>query len=437
MPVVLAGTIFAFACGSSSIREVRDVGQPLRWVGLVTLAVLACAYALVERRASRAVAGSAAFAAALAALALVSASWSVDPRLSERRALTLIALVVTVSALGLAAAGRPRAVSGLLLGILGGSAAVAVASLAMLPFDYDDAWQAATTDYPKRFQGIGQNPNTIPLLLAVGLPLAVWRLKEARSRWVRAALALLLAMTAFEMVASGSRGALLAGFAALLVLVPVLAREGRRRAGLAALVCALFAAGVAIMQIPDPLSAEPPRAHAGRPRGNPQNNAEKFLPLKDEIGASSGPLRRSLLSSSGRRRAWRGAIEQGLERPLLGYGFGTELRVFAERYKGFTSNSVENSYIGLFLQLGLAGLALFLLAVGWVGVSAFRARRRLSGEQRTLATVSGALVVAGLVVALSQSYVYSVGNVATVSVWAGLLLLAASVSLRGEPARRG
>ena len=58
-----------------------------------------------------------------------------------------------------------------------------------------------------------------------------------------------------------------------------------------------------------------------------------------------------MLSSSGRFEAWRGAIRQGNERPIAGYGFGTEGDVFVDRYYGLDSNLTENSYVGLYLQL--------------------------------------------------------------------------------------
>jgi O-antigen ligase len=71
-------------------------------------------------------------------------------------------------------------------------------------------------------------------------------------------------------------------------------------------------------------------------------------------------VRRTLFGSSGRAQAWDGGLRQSLERPLLGYGFGTEDRVFLDRFYVFVSARIENSYLGLWLQIGLVGLFVFL-----------------------------------------------------------------------------
>jgi O-antigen ligase len=138
--------------------------------------------------------------------------------------------------------------------------------------------------------------------------------------------------------------------------------------------------------------------------------------------------RRTLFGSSGRSQAWAGALDQGLERPFAGYGFGTESRAFADRYFQFQGEYPENSYLGIFLQLGVAGL-LALLAAFLVPLALLvRVASRLAPEDRRAAFACAAIVVAGLVLALGQSYLYSVGNVATVTVWVALLLLSALVA---------
>ena len=46
-------------------------------------------------------------------------------------------------------------------------------------------------------------------------------------------------------------------------------------------------------------------------------------------------------TSSGRTQAWRGAIGQAEQRPVVGYGFGTESRVFIDRWSGFVGSVPE------------------------------------------------------------------------------------------------
>ena len=135
--------------------------------------------------------------------------------------------------------------------------------------------------------------------------------------------------------------------------------------------------------------------------------------LTDEVG-TTGHDKRTLLGSSGRVQAWRGAIDQGNERPLLGYGFGTEARVFYDRYQTFEAGLTENSYIGLYLQLGLIGVAGFIALV----VAAIRAGLGIPvGSHRSLVSALHGVIAGGLVLMCVQSYVYSPGNLANVPVW--------------------
>src|SRR5204863_8299687 len=95
-------------------------------------------------------------------------------------------------------------------------------------------------------------------------------------------------------------------------------------------------------------------------------DADRTMRLEDEFGAPEGAdpgTTRTLFASTGRTQAWEGAIDQGQERPVAGYGFGTEDHVFVDRYYSFFGGAPENSYVGLFLQLGLVGLLLVLALV--------------------------------------------------------------------------
>src|SRR5919206_243449 len=122
-------------------------------------------------------------------------------------------------------------------------------------------------------------------------------------------------------------------------------------------------------------------------------NAERVLPLEDEqgrpgVGRRARPFRRRFLDVNGRLRPVLGAFGEGAQRPVAGYGFGMESRAFVDRYYGFYSAVAENSYAGLFLQLGAAGLGLFALTFGAVLVAAIGARRRLDERGRSLTTVA-------------------------------------------------
>jgi hypothetical protein len=149
--------------------------------------------------------------------------------------------------------------------------------------------------------------------------------------------------------------------------------------------------------------------------------------LQDDVGrppygvGETTKKPRTLFGSSGRAQAWDGALHLGLQRPVAGFGFGTEDHVFVDRYADFNSNVPENSYIGLFLQLGVVGVVAFLAFALAVLVNAVARVRR---EQRLLVAALAGAVVAGLLLAGFQSYLYAVGNNATAPFWLSVFLLA-------------
>jgi O-antigen ligase len=426
LSLLVATTIFAVALASSSVGELILVGRPARWVMLGALGAVSVAGALlVARRRLPLLAYALPFGLLL--VAYDSAGWSVDPSLTARRATAFAALLVTGAALASLAAARPEVERAVLVGILLGATALALGGLAVLGIAHGDAVQAADTQSPARYQGLGGNPNTAAMLLALGVPLALSIVLEARRVAERVAAAAALLLLAGSVVASGSRGALIAALVGALVLVAAVAR-GRRRLVLAAATAAAFGLGVWITQLPKPLPRPVHRAAASTPPVKPtfEPNAERQLPLSQEIGAENGAhpsIRRRLFGSSGRSQAWAGALHTWERRPVAGYGFGTEERAFVDRYYTFDSGLPENSYIGTLLQLGVVGLALLVAAALWA-----LARFRLSPP-------AAALLAGGLVLGLTQSYLFAVGNDATIPVWLAWFMLAAAAARRARAPR--
>ncbi len=417
-PWAIAVTILAIASGSSSVRWVIEHSRGgIRWAALIGLFVFAFAWAAV-RRFDDPFRPPAAAAAWFAALAVASTAWSVDARLTFERAATLVMLFGAAWGLACSARGRREVVGSLLDGILLGAVAVAVASLVTLALSHANAVQPATLAYGARFEGYSQNPNTLGMLLAPALPIAAWRTAAgARKRRIGAAAAAVLLFG--ELAATGSRASLAAALAGLLVLVAFVPRAAAVRVGAAVALTLVFAAGAAASHVAKPASVAPPQPQP--PPGRLENDAERKLPLDAEIGLPNGRAsvqHRGLFSSSGRFEAWRGAIRQGDARPVVGYGFGTESRVFVDRYYGFDSTVAENAYVGLYLQLGLVGLLSFAAIIAGALVGAWRAR-----EDVTL--VAAAVVVGGLALAVGQSFFYSVGATGTLPFWFAVFLTTA------------
>lgn len=426
----IVGTLLVVACGSNWSPSVRSVAGPLRWVLLAALCAAALAFALGAAPARPARPSPAAYAAVAGLLALggVSVFWSADPRLTAGRIVAFSTVVVTAGALAVAAAGRGRAVTSVLVAVLAGATLVALVGLGILVVDYDNAIQEATSSTAARYRGLGQNPNTVVMLLAVGMPIATWLVIRERGR-LRLAAGAALVLLAGSIVASGSRGALLAGFAASAAPLVAAARTNALRAAAVAGAAVALVAAVAITKIPKP-NPNYNRSSSVYTTKCTRNDAECYLRQQDEIGRPPGgryeaPKHRTIFGSSGRFEAWGGAIDQGADRPGLGYGFGTEGRVFTDRYYNFQGGVPENSFIGMFLQLGVVGVVLLLAVLGSLVYAGARALRRAEQAARPQVATCAAVLLVGLFLALFQSYLYAAGNTATLSVWICSFLLTA------------
>jgi hypothetical protein len=428
--VAIAVTVLDIAAGSNWSPRVRHVAGPLRWALLGVLCVLAVAYAASRIREGKSRPATAAFAlgGAVIGIAFISALWSVEPRVTVQRLVAFATILVTAGALAFAVAGRRAAAERILLGVLAGAVLVAVAGIGILVVNPDNAMQLATTSTPARYRGLGQNPNTVAMLFAVAMPIGVWLAITRRGAWRYAGLASLL-LLAGSIVASGSRGALIAGFVGSLAPAIAASRSARVAALAAAGCAAALGVGVAVAQIPNPDPHATGYSSANTTPCTPRD-AECSLRLEDEIGRPAGggyvPTKhRSIFGSSGRGQAWQGALEQGAKRPVAGYGFGTESRVFVDRYYSFEGGVPENSYIGMFLQLGAVGVGVFVALLASLVVAGGRALVPAERQGRVLAATCGAVLLVGLALGLFQSYLYAAGNNATLSVWICAFLLTA------------
>ena len=435
-PVLLAVTLVAFAAGSSSVAGVVHAGRDGRWAALLALFVSAVLVGFVRggRPVTRLRPSVVVAALVFLAVAVESALWSVDPRLTIERAATLALLFATSAALAVGGADRTDAARHMLWGIVAGALVVTALGLVTLAFDHAAAVQAATFDVPARYRGFGESPDTVALLLALCLPIAVWLAFNARTRRERAVA--FVAAVAFDasIAASGSRGAIAAGFVGVFV-VTALAHERIRVRALAGGVVAVFLVAtiaVALASTSKGNASVPKHGAQSAPAGIKAKpgylNVGVDYPFEFDIGfqgpGETAPTHRTLFGLSGRGEAWRGALNLADARSALGYGFGTEERVFINRYANFVGGTPEDSYIGIYLQLGAVGLAAFLALVGALAFGALR--RRTSPE----ANVSVAVLATALVLAIVQSYIYSVGDIGTVTVWVCAFLGAVAIGRR-------
>lgn len=425
---LLALLVVADTASSGSVRSLRMLARNSRGALLVVLFLVVLVAAIGARRTWRIRPWVALALGGLLLFFLDSAAWSVLPGTTVKKLAALAGIVALAALVAGVATSWPRWGLVVLDALLAGVGVVVAAGFILWLFDSSSAVQPASVQSAARFTGLGHNPDAAAMVLAIGMPIALARALSPGARLARASCWALLLAAAAEITAADSRGALVAGFLSLLVVVWLAPMSLRRRIGGSAAVVAALVVCAAITTIPSALPAPATKPAQAIPKSDVAD-AEKVLPLEQEIGSPwwthrSGLLRRSLLGSGARGSALRGAIDQGLGRPALGTGFGAE--EFVNRYYGYNSGNPEDGYVGLFMQTGVVGLALFLVAVGvcLLPLLRRRVRARLSN---TYAGAAGA-AVAGLLLGLSQSYFHSAGNIAAVPFWI-VLLLASSAPL--------
>jgi hypothetical protein len=480
IPVGISCMVVAFAAGSGSEPWVKRVGLDARWVVLVLL----CAAALIDATRRFWVARSlpprgllrfGLLAGSFLAVAAISTAWSVSPRLTFERAGSLAVLFVLAAAIASSTARDVAAHVRVFQGLAAGAIAVGVLGLFVLVLDYRSvAYRGSVW----RYRGFGENPNTVAILAAAALPLILGLALRAGGRGRRAAWLAGGLLLVASIIASESRGGLLAAGAGTL-LVAALGVEGlrSRTAAVTALVL-VFAGGIALREAlapppaafssqiapappPIPTKTAPPKKatskqhgpgkstkpgarpkHPKHPSPTPQSIVKKvrktaLLPrAEDEIGHPALSKKSTTTLASGRLAAWMGALDLIGERPILGYGFGTEEKVFVDRWFYFNGGRPENSYLGLLLQVGAVGLALILAMGAALAAGGLRAVRVLRGDEQLLALMGLGVLVAACAIMVIQSYLYSVGNVATATVWISLFALApVALEPRAAPKR--
>jgi len=240
-----------------------------------------------------------------------------------------------------------------------------------------------------RFHGIFQNPNSLGLTTALLFPLALSKvLTERKNRVLQF---LLLIMTVLLLMSGSRLGIIATLVSSLYVLVRFFGqRVGKWIAGAVFVLAVIFS----VMWI--------------------SNNGDKVLSYFRFD-------KRNVLLAGGRVEAWLVAKNFIVERPLLGYGFGTEDQLlFNQGYRFMYHEGayLHSSYLGLLAQVGILGTALFLIPVFWLLATELRAR-----SPSALRIGLQGMLIAGLIACFFESWIYSAGNAQVLPFWSGIALL--------------
>jgi O-antigen ligase len=247
-----------------------------------------------------------------------------------------------------------------------------------------------------RGQGGVGDPNSFASLQLIAFPLILVLAAEAKERWVRWGLGLTAFVTIASVLATLSRGGLVALVLVVLVLpfLPADALFSSRRQK--TLVMLVLAVGVLLLMT--------------RPtfRGEVVSRAKTIFVGGGANGSNQG---------SGREALWKAARTSIGERPLDGVGYGAfgavsndlmrrtpgvDLESLAVHQNGLVAHS---TYLGTAAEIGLPGLALFLAVVASTALALRRAANRAKQEGAMfLSHVSNALLLSMLGWAISAIF---------------------------------
>jgi len=271
------------------------------------------------------------------------------------------------------------------------------------------------------------NPNHLAGYIAIVLPTCLIVGLRGRSRLVKAAVGLLVAVLIAELLQTAARGAWVATIASALVLVVALWPEIRRRPLVPALGAAVAVLGATAIFI----------------LGGAHYIGGKISDLFNSSGRSSVGQRFDM---------WSASLHIGLNHPITGTGPDSFVYVFP-RYEnaswvknlGFTyaADGAHDIFMNTLADKGFVGLAILVALVAYVGLRGVGALRRLRAVERsggrgaedaTAKRMMLAAVTAGLVAYVVQA-VFNVQQIALSFSWWLLLGLFLVVSASaGVPA---
>ncbi len=374
-------TVIVMMLAQTQIQILRSLQFDLRWVAYGTLLLtgsrLLFSLEDLPPRSVLLVLG------AFLALAGASSAYSISPSATAARWIALVLVALAVFGVAYRELSSSEKIERIVVGfvVLG---FVGMAAGMLYGLLDDGAWMG------NRFRGILGNPNTVGSVVGLLSPVAAWWFLHRDPR--TGLLALLVFSSALFL--SGSRAGILAtlagsGYVALSALLPAARRKVvLRHAG--AGVLAFIGIVLALMYLVRP---------------------ETFWIM------------------GGRTEHWSAAAALISRRPFLGYGFGTEDRLFewaGIKFEVAQGAYMHSTYIGLAAQLGLVGAALF--AVPWVLFLAKEGRQQWkSPGPSSIHTALFGSMLSGAVVMMFETWALSPGNGQAFLFW---VMFAALLRLR-------
>lgn len=414
-PIALAIVLLGLLLASASVGEVKEVFLAARWGALVVLP-LALFWPLPRRLEELSFELG---AVAVTAVLALSAVWSIDPKLTLMRAASFGLLLLGVARLVRSKAWDPRGVVDVIAAL---SVTVGLASVVLWSVRPDIAV------YVGELRGVLENQNGLGLFLGLTYPfvLAAADRRMGKRVWFVGPTVLCAALIGL----TESRTGLLALVTGL-VVYEVATRSARRLVLQVLVGLSLFlAVNLSISSLDGGQLAAPSAAppHRAGPGAEPVPSGPPRPPERPDIlgrGATPGQGRLAALLGA-RNEAWSATGALILDRPLLGYGFGTGDRVFARypdraEFLYFQGANPNNGYLQAGLELGvLLGFVILAPPLFAALTGAVRTRKQRFTAERAAFL---ACLVGGLVAAVFESLLTAAGAPWALLIWLSAVAL--------------
>jgi len=363
-------TAVCFFFASSKISLISETLMTFRWVFLVTLSIRALVQWISGRVPTR-LRGMDLWALSFITVVLYSQTYSLLPYVTLQRSVSVILLYLAVFWGVWNYAQDETRIPIVINDLLKSSFLFLVLGLLLI--------------VKGRFAGLFASPNALGLFTALLMPLAVGNFLQERKPW----LLYLVVLIGVNLILCGARTAILAtavgtGY--------VFWNHYRTKKHLMLTLLLFFLA-----------------------------SAFLYLGLFDWSWLADYIRLGTLNTGSGRWEAWREVLRLIKLRPWLGYGFGTEDHLFYTFDIFFLEHSgayAHNSYLGLISQLGLIGAFLLFAPLGFFLVrNSYQISRTSLQELHWFQPALTGSLLAGLVYAMFESWIYSVGSPFTFLFW--------------------
>jgi len=239
-----------------------------------------------------------------------------------------------------------------------------------------------------RFTGIFSNPNGLGVICAILLPVSLWQFLETRKRTSL----LLFFLILLALLLSGARGSINATVMALGYFIYIRSKKYRPL-----LFFALMSFALVMLWVIEILIKEFFKAY---------------------IRVETIPI------LGGRLEIWPVALTLIMNKPIFGYGFGTEDKLIELKkiiLRQHVGAYVHNSYLGMLLQLGIIGFIIFYIPLFILLFKELFLTR--DTPVSLLRYALRASLIAGLICCIYESWIYSVGNAVAFPFWILVMLL--------------